>query len=124
MYVTTYAAGGLFRIDLKNGSAARVIKLRGTSLSLPDALRALGEKTFLLVEGSGSLDRVEIDGDRFKATPIRHGFKVPTSATRVGSTVWVSEGQLSFFFDQSHKHQAPSLPFRVYAVPLRKGQIQ
>jgi len=42
----------------------------------------------------------------------------------VGSTAWVSEGQLSFFFDRSGKSQSPSLPFRIYAVPLSKGQIQ
>jgi len=38
-------------------------------------------------------------GDGFKAVPIRDGFRAPTSVTRVGSTAWVSEGQLSFFFD-------------------------
>jgi hypothetical protein len=42
----------------------------------------------------------------------------------VGSTAWVSEGQLSFFFDPSRKGQSPSFPFRIYAVPLSKGQSQ
>jgi len=84
----------------------------------------LGENSFLLVEGSGSLDRVDVNGDAFAAAPIRGGFREPTSVTRVGSTAWVSEGQLSFFFDGSRKSQSPSLPFRVYAVPLNKGQSQ
>jgi hypothetical protein len=49
---------------------------------------------------------------------IRDGFRAPTSVTRVGSTAWVSEGQLSFFFDRARKGESPSLPFRIYAVPL------
>jgi sugar lactone lactonase YvrE len=124
LYVTTYAAGGLFRIDVARGTAGRVTKLHGTPLTLPDALRPLGQRSFLLVEGAGTLDRVDIEGDGFKAAPIRGGFRVPTSVTRVGSTAWVSEGQLSFFFDRSGNGQSPSLPFRIYAVPLSKGQSQ
>jgi hypothetical protein len=124
LYVTTYAAGGLFRIDVERGRAGRVTKLHGAPLTLPDALRPLGHRSFLLVEGAGTLDRVDIEGDGFKAVPIRGGFRVPTSVSRVGSTAWVSEGQLSFFFDPSRKSQSPSLPFRIYAVPLSKGQTQ
>src|SRR5258706_4570478 len=124
LYVTTYAAGGLFRIDVDRGRAGRVTELHGAPLTLPDGLRPLGQKSFLLVEGVGTLDRVDVEGDGFKAVPIRSGFRVPTSVTRVGLTAWVSEGQLSFFFDRSLKGQSPSLPFRIYAVPLSKGQTQ
>ena len=124
LYVTTYAAGGLFRIDVDGGRAGRVTKLHGPTLTLPDALRLLGQRSFLLVEGGGALDRVDVEGDGFKAIPIRGGFSAPTSVTRVGSTAWVSEGQLSFFFDPSRKGQSPSLPFRIYAVPLSKGQTK
>ncbi len=124
LYVTTYAAGGLFRIDVDRGRAGRVTKLRGTTLTLPDALRPLGQRSFLLVEGGGTLDRVDVEGDGFKAVPIRGGFREPTSVTRVGSTAWVSEGRLSFFFDPTRKSQSPSLPFRIYAVPLTKEQTQ
>jgi streptogramin lyase len=124
LYVTTYAAGGLFRIDVERGRAGGVIKLCGAPLTLPDALRALGEKSFLLVEGAGTLDRVDIEDDKFKTVSIRGGFRVPTSVTREGSIAWVSEGQLSFFFDRSGRRQSPSLPFRIYAVPLSKGQTR
>jgi hypothetical protein len=124
LYVTTYAAGGLFRIDVEKGKAGRVTRLRGAPLALPDALRPLGQGSFLLVEGAGTLDRVDIEGDGFKAATIRGAFRTPTSVTQVGSIAWVSEGQLSFFFDRSQKSQPPSLPFRIYAVPLNKGQTQ
>jgi sugar lactone lactonase YvrE len=124
LYVTTYAAGGFFRIEVENGRAGRVIKLQGRALGLPDGLRPLGPKSFLLVEGAGALDRVEVDGDRFRATPLRSGFRTPTSVTRVGSVVWVSEGQMPLFFDPARKGESPTLPFQIYAVPLRKEDAQ
>jgi hypothetical protein len=124
LYVTTYTAGALFRIDVERGRAGRVIKLHGARLSLPDALRPFGERSFLLVEGAGTLDRVDIEVDEFKAVLISGGFRTPTSVTRVGSTAWVSEGQLPFFFDRSRKNQSPSLPFLIYAAPLSRGQTQ
>jgi hypothetical protein len=83
--------------------------------------------------GSAGLDGIAFGGDGnlyvttydgFKAAPIRGGFRTPTSVTRVGSTAWVSEGQVSFFFDRSLKGQSPALPFRIYAVPLSKGETQ
>src|SRR5258708_12979507 len=94
MHVTTYAAGGFFRIAVENGRAGRVTKLQGRALGLPDGLRRLGRKSFLLVEGTGTLDRVEVDGDRFRAAPLRAGFRTPTSVTRVGAAPWVTEAQL------------------------------
>jgi sugar lactone lactonase YvrE len=124
LYVTTYAAGGFFRIAVENGRAGRVIKLQGRALGLPDGLRPLGRKSFLLVEGAGTLDRVEVDSDRFRATPLRSGFHTPTSVTRVGSVVWVSEGQMPLFFDPARKGESPTLPFQIYAVPLRKEDAQ
>jgi sugar lactone lactonase YvrE len=124
LYVTTYAAGGFFRIAVENESAGRVIKLQGRPLGLPDGLRPLGRNSFLLVEGTGTLDRVDVDGDRFRTTPLRAGFHTPTSVTRVGSVVWVSEGQMALFFDPARKGQSPALPFRIYAVPLRKEDTQ
>jgi sugar lactone lactonase YvrE len=124
LYVTTYAAGGFFRIAVEKGRAGRVTKLQGRALGLPDGLRPLGRKSFLLVEGAGTVDRVEVDGDGFQAAPMRAGFRTPTSVTRVGAVVWVSEGQMQLFFDPARKGQSPALPFRIYAVPLAKGQSQ
>jgi hypothetical protein len=55
---------------------------------------------------------------------MRAGFRTPTSVTRVGAVVWVSEGQMQLFFDPARKGQSPALPFRIYAVPLDNGQSQ
>jgi len=121
LYVTIYTEGKLVRVEAKDGRAGRITTLSGTHhLKLPDGLRTLGNNSFLLVEGSGTLDRVVIQGDAFAVTPIHGGFATPTSVARIGTTAWVSEGQLPFFFDPSKKSLSPSLPFRIYAVPLRK----
>jgi len=121
LYVTTYTAGELLRVEVKDGRTRRVTKLSGNRhLQFPDALRSLGDNSFLLIEGSGRLDRVVIRGDAFAVTAIHDGFVTPTSVARIGTTAWVSEGQLSFFFDPSKKSLSPSFPFRIYAVPLRK----
>ena len=121
LYVTTYTAGELLRVEVKDGKAGRVTTLSGNHhLQFPDALRTLRNNSFLLIEGSGGLDRVVIRGNAFAVTPIHDGFATPTSVARIGTTAWVSEGQLSFFFDASKKNLSPSLPFRIYAVPLRK----
>ena len=121
LYVTTYAAGGFFRIAVDKGRAGRMTKLQGKALVLPDGLRPLGRNSFLLIEGGGSLDRVEVNGAGYRRTPLRAGFRTPTGVTRVGSVAWVSEGQMPLFFDPVRKSQSPILPFRIYAVPLNKG---
>jgi len=121
LYVTTYTAGELLRVEVNDGKAGRVTKLTGNRhLQFPDALRAPGNNSFLLIEGSGGIDRVVIRGDAFTVAPIHDGFVTPTSVARIGTTAWVSEGQLAFFFDPSKKNLSPSLPFRIYAVPSRK----
>src|SRR6266853_879004 len=121
LYVTTYTVGELVRVEVKDGRAGRVTTLSDTHhLKFPDALRALGDKTLLLIEGSGALDRVVIQGDAFAVTQVHGGFATPTSVARVGTTAWVSEGQLAFFFDASKKNLTPPLPFRIYPVLLRK----
>src|SRR5712671_114484 len=125
LYVTTYTVGEFVRVEVEDGRAGRVTTLSGTHhLKFPDALRALGDNSFLLIEGSGRLDRVVIQGDAFAITPIHGGFATPTSVARIDTTAWVSEGQLSFFFDASKKKLSPSLPFRIYAVPLRKEDTE
>jgi hypothetical protein len=121
LYVTTYTAGEVLRVEVKDGRARRVTKLSGNRhLQFPDALRTLGNNSFLVIEGSGRLDRVVIRGDAFAVTAIHDGFVTPTSVAQIGATAWVSEGQLSLFFDPSKRNLSPSLPFRIYAVPLRK----
>src|SRR5260370_11159532 len=85
LYVTTYAAGGLFRIAVENGRAGRVIKLQGRALGLPDGLRPLGRKSFLLVEGAGTVDRGEVDRDPVPVSTLPARVRTPTPGTPVGA---------------------------------------
>jgi sugar lactone lactonase YvrE len=121
LYVTTYTAGELLRVEVKDGTAGRVTKLSGNRhLQFPDALRKLGDNSFLLVEGAGTLDRVVVKDNGFAVTPIYGNFSTPTSVALIGTTAWVTEGNTTYFFDISKKNVTPPLPFRIYAVSLRK----
>ena len=118
LYVNTFTPGELFRIDVKDGAAAKVTKLKTSRpLSHPDGHRVLQGNQFLMIEGGGSLDRVTVTGDSATIETVKDGFVQPTSVTRVGDTAFVSEGQLSSLAYKA-KGEAPRLPFRVYAVPL------
>jgi streptogramin lyase len=119
LYVNTYDGGELFRIDVKDGKAGSVTRLATPRpISFPDALRSVGGQSFLMIEGAGSLDRVTIDGDKVVIETIKDGLKGPTGLVKVGTTVWVTEGQLVHLFNPKEKG-APSLPFEV--VPVRVG---
>jgi sugar lactone lactonase YvrE len=126
LYVTNYTAGELVRVEVKEeGRAGRITALSGNHhLKSPDALRSLSNNSFLLVEGSGTLDRLVIQDKTFAVMQVHGGFSTPTSVARTGMTAWVSEGNLAYFFDTSKKNLTPSLPFRIYAVPLRKEDTQ
>ena len=121
LYVTNYAAGGLFRVEVNAGRAGRITALSGDhQLRFPDALRKLGDNSFLLVEGSGTLDRVVLKDNVFSVTPIRGNFSTPTSVALIGTTAWVTEGNTTYFFDASKRNLTPPLPFRIFAVSLGK----
>jgi sugar lactone lactonase YvrE len=117
IYVNTFNGGDLFRVEVKNGKAGAVTKLATSRpLDLPDGLRQLDGQTFLMAEGSGSVDRVTIDGDKATIETIKDGLNEPTSLIKRGQTIWVTEGQLSHLFDAKDKGP-PSLPFHIVPVP-------
>src|SRR5216684_2986601 len=64
LYVDTYSPGELFRVDVVDGKAGKVTKLKPSRpLVLSDAIRPLGSNGFLIIEGAGRLDRMRIQGD-------------------------------------------------------------
>jgi streptogramin lyase len=120
LYVDTYTTGELFRVDVVDGKAGKVTKLKlSRPLTLSDAIRPLEGNEFLLIEGAGRLDRMRIQGNRALIETLHDGYAVPTGVAVVGQTAWVSEGQLSYIFDPAKKGQSPNLPFHIYSVPLR-----
>lgn len=119
VYVNTFTPGGLFKVAVADGRAGEVTALQTSrKLTLPDALRAYGDNTFLMIEGGGSLDLVTVKGGMAEISTIKDGFGGPVSVTQVGSTAWVAEGQLGHLLDPELKKQPPQLPFRLHAVAL------
>ncbi|SFV33268.1 hypothetical protein [Hyphomicrobium facile] len=119
LYVNTYGGGEFFRIDVKDGVPGAVTKLATSRpLKFPDALRQLDGNTFLMVEGTGTLDRVIVDGDKVTLETLKDGLNGPTSLAKIGSTVWVGEGQLNHLFSPK-ENGPPKLPFQ--AVPVTIG---
>jgi hypothetical protein len=118
VYVDTFTEAKLFRVAVTGGKAGAVTPLEPSrKLALTDALRAFGPGKFLLIEGSGSLDLMTVEGTRATITTIKDGFAGPVSVTQVGSTGWVAEGQLPYLLDPQLKDQQPK-PFQLHAVPL------
>jgi sugar lactone lactonase YvrE len=120
LYVNTFQGFKLFRVAVgADNSAGPITELRTSQpLDHPDAIRLLDGQTFLMVEGAGRLDRVEISGDAANLTVLKDGMKGPASVTRVGDTAWVLEGQLDLLLNPSKSGIKPD-PFRAIAVPLK-----
>ena len=118
IYVNTFNGGDFFRIEVKNGEPGTVTKLQTSRpLKLPDGLRVLNGQTFLMVEGSGSLDRVTIVDDKASIETIKDGLQEPTAFAKVGDKAWVAEGQLSHLFN-ANENGPPKLPFNIVLVPV------
>jgi sugar lactone lactonase YvrE len=115
LYVNTVGPGELYRIDVKQGKATKLTQLTPSRpLFHTDGMRRYG-KDFLLIEGQGRLNLMTVHGDTASVETLKEGYTTPTGVTSVGRTAWLSEGQLALLSDPNKK---PSLPFRVYAVPL------
>jgi sugar lactone lactonase YvrE len=100
LYVNTFATGNFFRVEVKDGTAGKVTKLKPSrALQFPDGLRSVGPQTFVMAEGGGSVDRVTVSGDNVDVETIKDGIAGPTSVVLAGQTLWVSEGQLPHLFE-------------------------
>ena len=115
LYVNTYLAGELFRIDVRDGRAGKVTKLRTSRpLTKPDGLRPFGNG-FVMVEGGGPVTRVSVEGDTARIETIAQAAE-PTSVWLTANRMWVSEGQLSYLAPEK-KGQLPD-SFKLRALPL------
>jgi len=120
MYVNTYNGNEFFRIDIKDGKAGTVTKLKTSRpLKLPDGLRHVSGMTFLMAEGGGTLDRITVEGDNVTVETVKDGLNEPVAFATVGDTLWVAEGQLSHLFD-AKTNGPPKLPFQLVPLTLTK----
>lgn len=118
LIVNTFFAGELFRIDVKNGAAGAITKLKTSRpLKHPDGLRPI-PGGFVMVEGAGPLSRVTITGDEAKVETIKE-FAGPTGVAVVGDTAWVAEGQLGYLSEPELKGK-PLPTFQLRPAPLPK----
>jgi sugar lactone lactonase YvrE len=117
LYANTYAGNGLFRIAVHGATAAGIVRLTTPrALFHPDGMRTEDGNTFLMVEGSGKLDRIGVRGDTVELVTLSDSLAEPAAVTRIGPTVWVAETQISALFDDQHV-LVPKLPFRIVGVP-------
>ena len=118
LYANTYAGNGFFRIDVRDASAAGIVRLvTPRELFHPDGMRTESGNTFLMAEGSGKLDRISVKGDAVELQTLSDTLLEPAAVARIGPTVWVAETQISALFDDKHV-LVPKLPFRIVGVPL------
>lgn len=121
LFVNTFSKAKLFRIEVKNGEAGKVTALAPSQpVAFADGIRPNGDGSFLMVEGSGKLDRITLEGDKAKVETLKDGFKGGlTGVTRVGDKAYVTEGQLALITDPSKKGTEPQRPFRVHVIDLK-----
>ncbi|SFE30329.1 hypothetical protein SAMN04488037_107203 [Shimia marina] len=125
VFVARYNTGTLHQIEIgSDGGAGQV-----TDLAMPreihgaDGLTALGNGRFLLVEGGGlhagargALWGVNIVDGTVTFDEIATDLNVPTTATVVGTTAYVVEGQLDHLFDADAA--GPADPYRILSIEL------
>jgi hypothetical protein len=119
LYTVKANTGQLFQIpigeDAEPGKAVEVPLER--ALETPDGLRLEAADTLIVVEGVGRLTRIALGGKAPELTVVRDGLDAPTTATLIGDSAWVVEGQLVHLIDPTTG--SPDLPFKVVRVPLR-----
>jgi sugar lactone lactonase YvrE len=121
LYVNLFDAADLYRIEVKDGKAGKLTRLKPSrKLALTDALRPLRPGVFLLIEGAGRLDTMTVKGDDVLIATLEDGYVSPTGVTPVGDIAWVSEGQLDFLADGTKPEGKPRLPFRLFPVAIQK----
>jgi sugar lactone lactonase YvrE len=121
LYANTFEGSGLFRIDVRHSTAGKVVKLNTSRpITHPDGMRPVTGNMFLMVEASGTLDRVSVRGDNALIDTIRSDMLEPSAVTSVGRTAWVAEGQIGVLYDVKNP-KPPKLPFDVVPVPVPLG---
>jgi sugar lactone lactonase YvrE len=118
LYTVKYASGELFRVPIQedgSAGAAEPITL-DHPLALGDGLQALDAETLIVVQGTGSLTRIDVSGAAGTTTTLGNRLDSPTTFAIVGDAAWVVEGQLDHLlgFDPA----PPFVPFLVRRVPL------
>ena len=119
VFAVKYNSNELFRIGLNaDGSAGKVDPVNlSRPLGGPDGIKTLATGELLVVEGQGRLAKIKINGLDGSVETIAEGLNVPTTATVVGQTVYVVEGQLDHLPTPDSEAGAPE-PFTLKVLDL------
>lgn len=120
LYVVKSNSGELFQIsqrDTTQGLAVTKIKTP-RSLQFPDGLELSNNGTLFVVEGSGNLIEISIDGDEGNIKLISEGLDVPTTMDIIDGRAIVVQAQLDHLFDPE-KAGKPS-PFTIKIISLNE----
>lgn len=124
VFVARYNTGTLHQIDLgPHGEAGTITDLKmSAEIHGADGLTALGGRRFLIIEGGGlhagargALLGATVSEGAVTLSTIADDLNVPTTATVIGKTAYVVEGQLDHLFDPS---AGPADPYRILAIEL------
>ena len=118
LFVTVFSDGRLVKIPINgDGTAGTAVDIAITpKLQTADGMRSLDATTFVVADGNaGALAKLVISGSTATSSTIGTGLNGPTSVVKVGTTFWVSEGQLGHLTGAIAG--PPTLPFDVKAVP-------
>lgn len=124
VYLARYNTGTLHTVHVGTGSSADVVEHIDlhTKIQGADGLTALGQGRFIVVEGGGlsagargALLGVTLENGIARVATIAENLNVPTTATIVGDTAYVVEGQLDHLFDET---AGAADPYRILAIEL------
>lgn len=125
VFVARYNTGTLHQIHVDaDGQAGAITDIEmSKEVHGADGLTALGQGRFLLVEGGGlsagargALWGATVTDGAAKLEEIAGDLNVPTTATVVGGTAYVVEGQLDHLFDAANAGSAD--PYLILAIEL------
>ena len=124
VFVARYNTGTLHQIAVDaDGQAGQITDLQmSADIHGADGLTALGHRRFLIVEGGGlhagargALLGATVSGGTVTLDTIADDLNVPTTATVIGDTAYVVEGQLDHLFDPT---AGSADPYRILAIKL------
>lgn len=116
LFVNSIYDGKLYRVGIdQDGTSGTIDEIIVTpALVAPDGMRSLSADTLLVAESVGRITQVKVTGTTGVGTVLSNRVDQPSSVVKVGSDLWVSEGQIG----RALAAEQPLLPFYLRRVPM------
>lgn len=114
LYLNKLDTGELFAISIATKAITPITVT--PALIAPDGMRAVNNKTLLVIEGNEAarLSKVTVSGSTATTSSLASGLDQPTAVVEARGSAWVTEGQLGRLFTG----MAPNTPFAVRRIAL------